>query len=44
MLQNPFPANSFKKYKIKSNPKMCILNDQPRIARNVFKRQNFSLK
>ena len=42
-LSNFFPAGSFKKYKIKTNPNMSILvyfkiqNDQPRITQNVLK-------
>ena len=44
-----FPASSFKKHKIKTNPKMCILmcfkiqSDQPRIKRNALKSQIFDL-
>ena len=47
--QIPFPVNSFKKYKIKTNLKMCILiyfkiqSDQPRITQNVLKSQIFDL-
>ena len=43
-----FPANSFTKYKIKSNPNMYILMcfkiqiDQPRTTLNAFKMANFS--
>ena len=43
--ENPFPGDSFKKYKIKTNPNMCILmyfklqSDQPRITRNALKSQ-----
>ena len=46
---NPFPADSFKKYKINIYPKMCILmyfkiqSDQLRITRNALKSQIFDL-
>ena len=46
---NPFPADSFKKYKIKTNLNMCILmyfkiqSDQARITRNAFKKVKFSI-
>ena len=42
-----FPADSFKKYKIRTNPNMCILmyteiqSDQTRITRNALKSQIF---
>ena len=44
-----FTADSFKKYKIKTNPKMCILtyfeiqSDQPGITRIPLKSQIFDL-
>ena len=47
--QYPFSANSFKKYKVKTNLNMCILmyfkiqSDQSRITRNVLKSQIFDL-
>ena len=46
-LYNPFPAESLKKYKIKTNPSMGILiyfkiqHVQPRITRNALKKSNF---
>ena len=42
-----FPADSFKKYKIRTNPNMCILmyteiqSDQTRITQNALKSQIF---
>ena len=42
-----FPVDSFKKYKIKTNPNMCILmhfkiqSEQPRITQNALKSQIF---
>ena len=45
----PFPADIFKKYKIKTNPNMCILiyfkiqSDQPRITRHALKSQILDL-
>ena len=47
--ENSFPADSFKKYKIKANPKMSILmyfkiqSDQTRITQNFLKSQIFDL-
>ena len=41
--QNLFPVDSFKKYEIKTNPKMCILmhfktqSNKPKITRNALK-------
>ena len=46
-LYNPFPVESLKKYKIKTNPNMGILiyfkiqDVQPIITRNAFKKWNF---
>ena len=46
---NPFPADSFKKHKIKTNPNMCTLmyfkiqSDQPRVTRNALKSHIFDL-
>ena len=41
---NSLPVDSLRKYKIKTNPKMCILmyfkiqSDQPRITQSAFKK------
>ena len=49
IFKNPFPVDSVKKYKIKSNPKKFILmyykiqSDQPRITRNAFAKVRFSV-
>ena len=46
---NLFPVDSFKRYKIKTNSKMCILmyfkiqSDQLRITQNALKSQVFDL-
>ena len=37
LVHYPFPADSFKKYKIKSNPNMCILM-YFKITQNAFKK------